>query len=160
MQPVTEKINNYKNKWIQHVCRMEWLLHAILKHQPAGTDQGRPSKRLLDGRRRPEQARRSNSLTALWCDEYFFSVALQSLKDLGRLHTGGLLNYLDIWWDSLDEWSARRKASTYTWQHNTETRGQTSMSWETFEPTIPATNRPRPQTSRPLWPALGLYIKN
>jgi hypothetical protein len=27
----------------------------------------------------------------------------------------------------LDEWSARRKASTYTGQHNTERRGQTSI---------------------------------
>jgi hypothetical protein len=31
----------------------------------------------------------------------------------------GFLIYLDIWWDSLDEWSARRRASTYTGQHNT-----------------------------------------
>jgi hypothetical protein len=30
---------------------------------------------------------------------------------------------LDIWQDSLDESSARRKASTYTGQHNTERQG-------------------------------------
>jgi hypothetical protein len=38
MQPVMEKINNYKNKWIQHVRRMDRarLPHAILKYQPAG----------------------------------------------------------------------------------------------------------------------------
>jgi hypothetical protein len=52
IQPVMEKINNYKNKWIQHVRRMDRarLPHAILKYQPAGRrDQGRPLKRLLDG---------------------------------------------------------------------------------------------------------------
>jgi hypothetical protein len=40
-------------------------------------------------------------------------------------------------------------------QHNIEGRGQTSMSQARFEPTIPATNRPRPtpQTARPMWPA-------
>jgi hypothetical protein len=31
---------------------------------------------------------------------------------------------LDIWQDSLDMWSARRKASTYTGQHNAERREQ------------------------------------
>jgi hypothetical protein len=41
-------------------------------------------------------------------------VALQSLKDLDRLTHRRLLELLDIWYDSLDEWSARRKASTYT----------------------------------------------
>jgi hypothetical protein len=57
--------------------------------------------------------------------------------------------------DSLNEWSARRKAYTYTGQHSTERRGRTSMPWAGFEPTIAATNRPRPtpQTARPLWPA-------
>jgi hypothetical protein len=52
IQQVTEKINNYKNKWIQHVRRMDraGLPHVILKFQTAGRiDQGRPLKRLLDG---------------------------------------------------------------------------------------------------------------
>jgi hypothetical protein len=52
IQQVLEKINNYKNKWIQHVRRMDRvrLPHAVLKYQPAGRrDQGRPLKELLDG---------------------------------------------------------------------------------------------------------------
>jgi hypothetical protein len=47
-----EKINNYKNKWIQHVRRMDraGLPRAILKYQPAGRrGHERPLKRLLDG---------------------------------------------------------------------------------------------------------------
>jgi hypothetical protein len=51
IQPVMEKINNYKNKWIQHVRRMDRarLPRAILKYQPTGRRyQGRPLKRLLD----------------------------------------------------------------------------------------------------------------
>jgi hypothetical protein len=55
----------------------------------------------------------------------------------------------DIWQDSLDERSARRKASTYTRQQNTERRGQTSMPRAVFEPTIPVSKRsvrrPRPR---------------
>jgi hypothetical protein len=37
-EPIRDKINNYKNKWIQHVRRMDGsqLLHAIMKYQPAG----------------------------------------------------------------------------------------------------------------------------
>jgi hypothetical protein len=53
----------------QHVRRMDEvrLPRAILKYQPAGRrGKRRPLKRLLDGWRRPEQARRPNSLTALW----------------------------------------------------------------------------------------------
>jgi hypothetical protein len=42
--------------------------------------------------------------------------------DLRLLLFFGFLIYFDIWQDSLDEWSARRKASTYTGQHNTERR--------------------------------------
>jgi hypothetical protein len=83
-------------------------------------------------------------------------MALQSLKDLGRLtyrwflelfrHTVGLLGWV----------ISRHKASTYTGKHNTERRGQTPMPCVGFEPTIPATNRPRPmpQTAQPLWPAI------
>jgi hypothetical protein len=44
---------------------------------------------------------------------------------------------LDIWYDSLDGGSARRKVTTYTGQHNTEKRGHTSMPRAGFEPTIP-----------------------
>jgi hypothetical protein len=40
-----------------------------------------------------------------------------------------------LWGSSLDEWSARRKAATYTGQHK---RRQTSMPLAGFEPTIPA----------------------
>jgi hypothetical protein len=70
---------------------------------------------------------------------YLFSpVALQSLKDLGRLIYKRFLELLRHMEDFLDEWSARRKASTYTGQHNTERRGQTSMPWAGFEPTIKA----------------------
>jgi hypothetical protein len=52
IQQVMEKINNYKNKWIQHVRRMDRarLPRGILKYQPAGRrGQGRPLKELLDG---------------------------------------------------------------------------------------------------------------
>jgi len=43
----------------------------------------------------------------------------------------------------LDGGSARRKASTYTGQHNTEKRGHTSMARVEFEPTIPVFERPK-----------------
>jgi hypothetical protein len=49
--PVLGKINNYKEKWTQHVHRMERsrLPRAILNYQPSGKiNQGRPLKRLLD----------------------------------------------------------------------------------------------------------------
>jgi hypothetical protein len=42
----------------------------------------------------------------------------------------------DSWQDSLDEGSACRKASTYTGQHKTERRGETSLSRMGFKPTI------------------------
>jgi hypothetical protein len=82
-------------------------------------------------------------------------VALQSLKDLGCLIYRKFLELFRHMVGLLGEWSARRKASTYTGQHNTERRRQTSMPWAGLEPTIPTTNRPRPtpQTARPLWPA-------
>jgi hypothetical protein len=44
---------------------------------------------------------------------------------------------LDIWYDSLDGGSARRKSSPYTEQHNTEKRGHTSMLRAGFEPAMP-----------------------
>jgi hypothetical protein len=49
--PVLGKINNFKEKWIRHVHRMERsrLPRAILNYQPSGErSQGRPLKRLLD----------------------------------------------------------------------------------------------------------------
>jgi hypothetical protein len=49
--------------------------------------------------------------------------------------------FLDIWKDSLDGRSARRKATTYTGQHNTEKRGHTSMPGAGFERTIPEFER-------------------
>jgi hypothetical protein len=38
-QPVMEKINNYKHKWLQHILRMDGsqVLHTIMKYQPTGT---------------------------------------------------------------------------------------------------------------------------
>jgi hypothetical protein len=42
----------------------------------------------------------------------------------------------------LDGGSARRKASTYTGQRNTEKRGHILMPREEFEPTIPVFERP------------------
>jgi len=41
----------------------------------------------------------------------------------------------------LDGGSARRKATTYTGQHNTEKRGHTSMPRAGFEPMIPVFER-------------------
>jgi len=41
----------------------------------------------------------------------------------------------------LDGGSARRKATTYTGQHNTEKRGHTSMPRAGFEPKIPVLDR-------------------
>jgi len=41
----------------------------------------------------------------------------------------------------LDGGSARRKATTYTGQHNTEKRGHTSMPRAGFEPMIPIFER-------------------
>jgi hypothetical protein len=49
--------------------------------------------------------------------------------------------FLDIWLDSLDGGSARREATPYTGQHNTEIRGHTSMPLAGFEPTIPLFER-------------------
>jgi hypothetical protein len=52
-----------------------------------------------------------------------------------------LVNLSDSWLDSLDGGSARRKASTYTGQHNTEKYGNTSMPRAGFETTIPVFER-------------------
>jgi hypothetical protein len=51
---------------------------------------------------------------------YFSSsyVALQPISGLGLLFMRFLnLTLIDSWYDSLDQWSARRKAATYTGQH-------------------------------------------
>jgi hypothetical protein len=51
----------------------------------------------------------------------------------------------DIWYNSLDECSARRKASTYTGQHSTETQRQTSdasSGIETHDPSNQAAKTP------------------
>jgi hypothetical protein len=93
---------------------------------------------------------------------FFPPVALQSLKDLGRLtyrrflelfrHMVGLLGRVII---------PSQGLSTYTGQHNSERRWQTFTPWAGFGPTISAINRPRPtpHTARPLWPAdASLYL--
>lgn len=49
-----------------------------------------------------------------------YSAALQSLKDFGFLIFESFRTYLDIWEDSLDEWTARRKVSISTGQHKPE----------------------------------------
>jgi hypothetical protein len=60
----------------------------------------------------------------------------------------------------LDKWSALDNASTYTGQHNTETRRQTSMLRAGFEPGIPVTKPPRPTplTARPLRSAYACFM--
>jgi hypothetical protein len=88
-----------------------------------------------------------------WKD--FFSVALQSLKDFGRLTYRGLL---ELFRHTVGLLGRVISPSQGLYLHRTtqHRKTQASMSWAGFEPTIPATNRPRPklQTARPLWPAL------
>jgi len=48
---------------------------------------------------------------------------------------------LDIWKDSLDGRSARRKVSIYTGQHNIEKPTHISMPRAGFKPTIPVFER-------------------
>jgi hypothetical protein len=81
-------------------------------------------------------------------------VSLQSFWTLTASHIGGFLNYLDMV-GLLGQVISPSQGLYLQGQHNTERRGQTSMPKAGFEPTIPATNRPRPtpQTARPLWPA-------
>jgi hypothetical protein len=90
----------------------------------------------------------------------FFSVTLQSLKDLGRLTYRRFL--WAIWTYGRTSWTSDQPvARPLPTQDNTkERRGQTPMPLAGFEPTIPATNRPRPthQTARPLWPASTVVI--
>jgi len=42
IHPVEKKIQNYRNKWIQHVWQMDRyrLLHLIMKYQPCGMPWG------------------------------------------------------------------------------------------------------------------------
>jgi hypothetical protein len=83
------------------------------------------------------------------------SVALQPLWGSWPPHTGGFVMYLGLLWMG-DQPVA--KASTYTPQHNTERRRQTSMPYAGFEPTISESKRSMtsPHTARRLGPAVGL----
>jgi hypothetical protein len=68
-----------------------------------------------------------HALTKLYSSSSSFIGFYNPVLDLRLFICFGSLIYFDIWYDSSDEWSARRKASTYTGQHNIERRGQTSM---------------------------------
>jgi hypothetical protein len=58
-----------------------------------------------------------------------------------ELNISDVMNFIDSQYDSLDEWSARRKAATYTGQHKQNKRRQTSVPRVGFEPTIPVFHR-------------------
>jgi hypothetical protein len=61
-----------------------------------------------------------------------------------RIYFLKLMNLLHSWYDSLEGGgSARRKASTYTGQHNTGKRVHTSMPRVGFEHTTPVFERPK-----------------
>jgi hypothetical protein len=85
----------------------------------------------------------------------YSSVVIQSLKGPPASNTGDFFNLfrhaviLLLTWDQ-----PITKTSTYTGQHNTERRGQTSMPWARFEHTGSASKRPgpTPQTAQPLGP--------
>jgi hypothetical protein len=83
----------------------------------------------------------------------------QTWRSMATSHMGGCLICSNIWYNSLDEWSARHRTSAYTGHHNTEKRGQKSMPSTEFKHTIPASERPNPitQIARPLSPALLNY---
>jgi hypothetical protein len=36
INPVVTEIQNYRHKWVQHIQRMDKLLHLIMKYQPCG----------------------------------------------------------------------------------------------------------------------------
>jgi hypothetical protein len=73
-----------------------------------------------------------NNLTGLSYNHQLLQIRPRSLFQLRT--TSAMMNErLDSWEDSLDEWSARRKASAYTGQHKTERRGQTHIPWTGFE---------------------------
>jgi hypothetical protein len=74
---------------------------------------------------------------------YSVSTPTLSVCLSGEFFLQDFQNFFDIWWNSLNGKSARRKASTYTRQHNTEIRGQTSMPRMGFEPTVGVTEAPR-----------------
>ena len=49
MKSAVKKIQNYGDKWIQHVWQMDRLQHLIIKYQPCGKrNQGHPLRRLPD----------------------------------------------------------------------------------------------------------------
>jgi len=54
--------------------------------------------------------------------------------------------------------SARRKASTYAGQHNTEKRGRTSMPRAGFEPVIPVFKRSKTVRTLDLYKFVLLFI--
>jgi hypothetical protein len=82
----------------------------------------------------------------------FFPCGSTVLLDLGRLTYRRFIEIFRHMVGLLGRVISPSQTSTYTGQHNTERRGQTSMPYAGFELTIPATNRPRPtpQTARPL----------
>jgi hypothetical protein len=54
IKPVVKQTQNYKNKWVQHVTRMDKdrLRHLIMKYQPCGKRrQRRALKRLINRQR-------------------------------------------------------------------------------------------------------------
>ena len=49
MNSAVKKIQNYGNKWTQHVWQMDRLPHLIIKYHPCGKrNQGHPLRRLPD----------------------------------------------------------------------------------------------------------------
>jgi hypothetical protein len=87
---------------------------------------------------------------------FLFPVALQSLKDLGRLTYRRFLELFKTY--GRTPWTSDQPVARPLPTQDNKRRGQTSMPWAGFVPTIPATNRPRPtpQTARPLWQATCL----
>jgi hypothetical protein len=84
-------------------------------------------------------------------------MALQPISGLSLLFMRFRnLTLIDGWLDSLNEWSARRKAATHTGQHKQNKRRRTSMPLAGFEPTIPVFKRAK--TARPLWPATWEWL--
>jgi hypothetical protein len=66
----------------------------------------------------------------------FISVALHSLKDIGRLTYRRFLELFRHMEDSLDEQLARRKASTYTGQHNIKRRDRKLSNQDVIIPMV------------------------
>jgi hypothetical protein len=89
---------------------------------------------------------------------FYFSSAFtdQALLPVHFRNSSVIMNPLDIWWDSLCGGSARRKASTYTGQHNAERREHTCLKWDSNPWTQ---SRPMPSIPRPEWPASKHCVK-